>query len=633
MTDAKVEAKVGPKDGAPAEADPAGSPAEAELEEALFDAPERGSADELLDAGAHTDLDAMRHSATHVMAEAVLDLFPGTQLGIGPAITDGFYYDFKLDRPLTPADLAAIEERMAASIAADHPFVRRELPPEEGRAFFAERQQPFKIEILDDLAAKSKAEGTPMPPTTLYEHGPFVDLCKGPHVASTGKIGPFKLLAVSGAYWRGDQKRPALQRIYGTVWPTQDELDAYLWRRAEAKKRDHRRLGVQLDLYSFHDVSPGSAFWHPKGQLLWRTLEGAMRELQARNGYVEVSTPILVSHRVWQQSGHWDHYRDNMFVLDIEGQPYSLKPMNCPESTFIYRSRLRSYRDLPIRYAEFGRLHRNELSGALSGLTRVRQFVQDDGHNYVRPDQLQAEIASLLAMIREAYGWFGLEPRYTFATRPDDALGDPALWDRAESYIQAALDAAGVAYRVLPKDGTFYAPKIDIYIDDALGREWQLATIQADLTMLPERFDLSYIDEDGKAQRPIAVHRAIYGSLERFIAILVEHFAGAFPLWVAPVQAVVIPIADRHVDAARELAGVLETRGLRVEVDDTSNRMQYKIRAAQEQKVPYMVVLGDREIEARTASPRTRAGEQQPAEDWDSFADRLARESAARGVS
>ncbi|HXI80351.1 MAG TPA: threonine--tRNA ligase [Verrucomicrobiae bacterium] len=633
MTDAKVEAKVGSKDGAPAEADPAGSPAEAELEEALFDAPERGSADELLDAGAHTDLDAMRHSATHVMAEAVLDLFPGTQLGIGPAITDGFYYDFKLDRPLTPADLAAIEERMAASIAADHPFVRRELPPEEGRAFFAERQQPFKIEILDDLAAKSKAEGTPMPPTTLYEHGPFVDLCKGPHVASTGKIGPFKLLAVSGAYWRGDQKRPALQRIYGTVWPTQDELDAYLWRRAEAKKRDHRRLGVQLDLYSFHDVSPGSAFWHPKGQLLWRTLEGAMRELQARNGYVEVSTPILVSHRVWQQSGHWDHYRDNMFVLDIEGQPYSLKPMNCPESTFIYRSRLRSYRDLPIRYAEFGRLHRNELSGALSGLTRVRQFIQDDGHNYVRPDQLQAEIASLLAMIREAYGWFGLEPRYTFATRPDDALGDPALWDRAESYIQAALDAAGVAYRVLPKDGTFYAPKIDIYIDDALGREWQLATIQADLTMLPERFDLTYIDEDGKAQRPIAVHRAIYGSLERFIAILVEHFAGAFPLWVAPVQAVVIPIADRHVDAARELAGVLETRGLRVEVDDTSNRMQYKIRAAQEQKVPYMVVLGDREIEARTASPRTRAGEQQPAEDWDSFADRLARESAARGVS
>ncbi len=322
-----------------------------------------------------------------------------------------------------------------------------------------------------------------------------------------------------------------------------------------------------------------------------------------------------------------------MFILDIEGQPYSLKPMNCPESTFIYRSRLRSYRDLPLRYAEFGRLHRNELSGALSGLTRVRQFIQDDGHVFVRPDQLQDEISSLIGMIREAYGWFGLEPRYTFATRPDGAIGDPALWDKAEAYVQAGLEAAGVPYRVKPKDGTFYAPKIDIYIDDALGREWQMATIQADLTMLPERFDLTYIDEEGKPQRPIAVHRAIYGSLERFIGILVEHFGGAFPLWVAPVQAVVIPIADRHVDAARELAGVLGGRGLRVEVDDSSNRMQYKIRTAQEQKVPYMIVLGDREIEARTASPRTRGGEQQPAEGWDDLAERLAAEVRERRPS
>jgi threonyl-tRNA synthetase len=619
------------KDAPATDAPPAEEPAAIEDDE-LFEAPERGSADELLDAGAHSELDAMRHSAAHVMAEAVLDLFPGTQLGIGPAIQDGFYYDFKLDRPLTPADLAKIEERMAASVAADHPFVRKELTPEEGRAFFVEHDQPFKVEILDDLAARAKASNSPMPPVSVYEHGPFVDLCKGPHVASTGQIGPFKLLAVSGAYWRGDQNRPSLQRIYGTVWPTQEELDAYLWRRDEAKKRDHRRLGVQLDLYSFHDVAPGSAFWHPKGQRIWRTLEGAMRELQARYGYDEVSTPILVSHRVWQQSGHWDHYRDNMFVLDVEGQPFSLKPMNCPESTFIYRSRLRSYRDLPIRYAEYGRLHRNELSGALSGLTRVRQFIQDDGHVFVRPDQLQDEIQSLLAMIREAYGWFGLEPRYAFATRPDDAIGDPAMWDRAEGYIKAALESAGVAYKVKPKDGTFYAPKIDIYIDDALGREWQMATIQADLTMLPERFDLTYVDEEGKAQRPIAIHRAIYGSLERFIGILVEHFAGAFPLWVAPVQAVVIPIADRHVDAARELAGVLASRGLRVEVDDSSNRMQYKIRAAQEQKVPYMIVLGDREVEARTASPRTRSGEQQPAEDWDALADRLSRISLERRI-
>src|SRR3954469_5216443 len=585
----------------------------------LFEAPARGSADELLDARAGDPLDPMRHSAAHVMAESVLDLFPGTKLGIGPAIDDGFYYDFQLERPLTPKDLEAIEQRMAASVMADHPFVRKEFAFDEGRQFFADRDQPFKVEILDDLAAKAKAEGAALPPTSTFEHGPFIDLCKGPHVESTGKIGPFKLLAVAGAYWRGDQQRPALQRIYGTVWATQEDLDAYLWRRGEAKKRDHRRLGVQLDLYSFHDVSPGSAFWHPKGQRIWRTLEGAMRELQAQNGYDEISTPILVSHRVWQQSGHWDHYRDNMFVLDIEGQPFSLKPMNCPESTFIYRSRLRSYRDLPLRYAEYGRLHRNELSGALSGLTRVRQFVQDDGHVYVRPDQLQAEIASLIAMIREAYGWFGLEPRYTFATRPDDAIGDPALWDRAEGYIQAALETAGVAYTVKPKDGTFYAPKIDIYIDDALGREWQMATIQADLTMLPERFALPYIDETGQPQRPIAIHRAVYGSLERFIGILVEHFGGALPMWVAPVQAVIIPIADRHNDAAEELAGLLRERGLFVEVDDSSNRMQYKIRTAQEQKVPYMIVLGDREIEARTASPRTRAGEQQPAESWESL--------------
>jgi threonyl-tRNA synthetase len=598
-----------------------------------FDAPERGSAEELLDAGARSDLDAMRHSTAHVMAEAVLDLFPGTQLGIGPAIADGFYYDFRLDRPLTPADLAAIEERMAASVAADHPFVRREMSPEEGRAFFAERNQPFKVEILDDLGAKSEAVDAPMPPVSLYEHGAFVDLCKGPHVASTGKIGPFKLLAVAGAYWRGDEKRPMLQRIYGTVWQNQDDLDAHLWRRAEAKKRDHRRLGVALVLFSFHDVSPGSAFWHPKGQRVWRTLEGAMRELQERRGYQEISTPIVVSEKLWRQSGHWDLYRDNMFLIESEGQMFSLKPMNCPESSIVYRSKKRSYRDLPIRYSEYGRLHRNERSGTLSGLTRVRQFIQDDAHLYVRPDQLTAEIEALLGEVREAYSWVGLEPRFAFATKPDKAIGDPALWERAEELIHAALSRSGAEFVVKPKDGTFYAPKIDIYIDDALGREWQMATIQVDLVMLPERFDLTYTDDEGTEQRPIAIHRAIYGSLERFIGILVEHFAGAFPLWLAPVQAVVVPIADRHIDAALELAGVLRERGLRVEVDESSNRMQYKIRTAQEQKVPYMVVLGDREIEARTASPRTRAGEQQPPEAWDAFADRLTEESRSRKVT
>jgi threonyl-tRNA synthetase len=604
-----------------------------EHEEVGLVVPKRGSAEELLDASAGDPLDPMRHSAAHVMAEAVMDLFPGTKLGIGPAIEGGFYYDFEITRPLAPDDLAAIEARMAESVKADHPFARRELSPGEGRAFFAERGQPYKVEILDDLAAKAKANGSAMPPTSVYEHGPFVDLCKGPHVESTGRIGPFKLLALAGAYWRGDEKRPMLQRIYGTVWPTQEELDRYLWRREEAKKRDHRRLGVQLDLFSFHDVSPGAPFWHPKGWTLYRTLEGAMRELQERRGYQEIYTPPLVHRKLWEQSGHWDLYREHMFLVEAEDQTFSLKPMNCPESTYIYRSRVRSYRELPLRLSEYGKLHRNELSGTLSGLTRVRHFVQDDAHIYVRPDQLMAELEALLGEVREAYSWFGLVPRFAFATKPDKAIGDPSLWERAEELIHAALMRSGAEFVVKPKDGTFYAPKIDIYIDDALGREWQMATIQADLVMLPERFDLTYIDEEGHQQRPIAIHRAIYGSLERFIGIITEHFAGAFPLWLAPVQAIVVPIADRHVAAAEELAGVLRGRRLRVEVDGSDSRMQNKIRLAQGQKIPYMVVLGDREVEARTASPRTRAGEQLPPEPWEAFADRLAEKSRERRVS
>ncbi len=596
----------------------------------VLEAPVRGSAEEMLDAGAHSDLDAMRHSTAHVMAEAVLDLFPGAKLGIGPAIADGFYYDFDLARPLTPDDLEAIEARMRESIAADHPFVRREIPLADARAVAEGQGQTYKVEILDDLARKAAEAGEPPPVTSFYEHGPFSDLCKGPHVERTGKIGPFKLLSVAGAYWRGDEKRPMLQRIYGTVWASPEDLDHYLWRRAEAKKRDHRKLGVQLDLYSFHDVSPGSAFWHPKGQRIWRTLETAMRELQLKRGYEEISTPILVDKKLWQQSGHWDLYDANMFRLTSEDHDFALKPMNCPESTFIYKSKVRSYRDLPLRLNEYGRLHRNERSGTLSGLTRVRQFIQDDAHVYVRPDQLADEIEAMLGEVREAYSWVGLTPRFAFATKPDKAIGDPALWEKAELLVKAALDKAGGDYAIKPKDGTFYAPKIDIYIDDALGREWQMATIQADLTMLPERFDLTYIDEEGKEQRPIAIHRAIYGSLERFIGILVEHFAGAFPLWLAPVQAVIIPIADRHVDAARTLVAIMRARGLRVEVDASDGRMQNKIRVAQEQKVPYMMVIGDREAEARTASPRTRAGEQQAVEGWEELAARLAAETMAR---
>jgi len=600
------------------------------------EAPARGSVEELLDAGAHGELDAMRHSAAHVMAEAVLAILPDARLGIGPAISDGFYYDFDLPRPLTPDDLAAIEERMTASVTADHPFSRRETSWEEARAACEAAGQSYKVEILDDLADQARAEGTEPTGASFYDHGSFSDLCRGPHVASTGRLGPFKLLSVAGAYWRGDEKRPMLQRIYGTVWPTRDELDLHLWRRAEAKKRDHRRLGVALDLYSFHDVSPGAAFWHPKGQLVWRALETAMRELQDRRGYQEVSTPIVVSERLWRQSGHWDHYRDNMFLIESEGQTFSLKPMNCPESTFIYRSRLRSYRDLPLRYAEYGRLHRNERSGTLSGLTRVRQFIQDDAHIYCRPDQILEEIKAMLGEVRESYGWFGLEPRFAFATKPDDALGDPELWAKAEDLIAEAFSATNTPFTSKPKDGTFYAPKIDIYIDDALGREWQMATIQVDLVMLPERFDLTYIDEHGSEQRPVAIHRAIYGSLERFIGILVEHFAGAFPLWLAPVQAIVIPISDRHVEPARELAAMLAGRGLRVEADDSDGRMQNKIRLATARKIPYMLVLGDREVEGRTATVRRRDAEAGAAQEtlaWTDLADRLSTESSERRLS
>jgi threonyl-tRNA synthetase len=607
---------------------PAGG--EAAVSDEYFEAAIRGSVDELLDAGAQTDLDAMRHSSAHVMAEAVTELFPDAQLGIGPAIDDGFYYDFLLPRPLTPDDLGAIEERMHASVAADHPFVRQELPFDEGRALFESRNQPFKVEILDDLAARARELGEPLPPISTYQHGAFIDLCKGPHVASTGKIGAFKLMTVAGAYWRGSEKRPMLQRIYGTVWPTQAELDAYLERLEEAKRRDHRRLGVQLDLFSFHDVSPGAAFWHPKGWTLYRTLENAMRELQADRGYQEIYTPPMVAKKLWEQSGHWDLYREHMFLIEAEEQTFSLKPMNCPESTYIYKSRTRSYRDLPLRLSEYGKLHRNELSGALSGLTRVRHFVTDDAHIYVAPDQIGSEIQALLDEVRTSYSWFGLEPHLTFGTRPEKALGDPALWDRAEKLMREALESSGMRYRTKEGDGAFYAPKIDIQVEDALGREWQTATIQVDLVMLPERFDLTYVDEGGEHVRPVAIHRAIYGSLERFIGVLIEHFAGAFPVWCAPVQAVLIPISDRHVEGARQLETLLRHRRLRVEVDDSANRMQNKIRLAQEQKVPYMLVLGDREIEARTVAIRKRSGEQENGVTWDAFVDRLAEETAAR---
>jgi threonyl-tRNA synthetase len=604
-------------------------PGDDEHEPDDFDAPDRGSADELLDAGAHTELDAMRHSTAHVMAEAVMDLFPGTRLGIGPAIDGGFYYDFELPRPLTPDDLAAIEARMAVSVAADHPFVRAELSPAEGRAFFSERGQPYKVEILDDLGAKAEAAGEPLSPVSTYEHGPFIDLCKGPHVPSTGRIGPFKLLSVAGAYWRGDEKRPMLQRIYGTVWATQDELEQYLWRRAEAKKRDHRKLGRELDLFSFHPESPSAPFWHPRGMALWRALETWSREVRREGGFDEVRTPAVVRKELWETSGHWALYQDNMFVLEDGDYVSGLKPMNCPESMLIYKTQVRSYRDLPMRLADYSWLFRNERTGALAGMFRVRQLTQDDSHVICRDDQVIDEVNLALSLVRRQYLPFGFEPTFKLATRPEKRLGTDEFWAMAEGKLAEALDGGGIAYQMDPGGGAFYAPKIDVFIEDALGRQWQMATIQLDY-QLPQRFELEYRSADGGVERPVVIHYAIYGSFERFIGILVEHYAGAFPLWLAPVQAVVIPIADRHVEAGRELASVLGSRGLRVEVDDSDNRMQNKIRLAQGQKVPYMLVLGDREIEARTAAPRTRAAEQMPAEGWEALADRLAQETADR---
>jgi threonyl-tRNA synthetase len=601
-------------------------------EEELLEAPARGSADELLDAGAGDLLGRMRHSAAHVMADAVMRLFPKVKLGIGPAITDGFYYDFLLERPLTPEDLLSIEAEMEKIVAADHEFKLDDYPFAEAREALVRFEQPFKIEILDDLGTKAAAAGLPAPNVTTYRHGDFQDLCRGPHVASTGKIGPRKLLSIAGAYWRGKSDRPMLQRIYGTAWETQEQLDQFLWRREEARKRDHRKLGVALDLFSFHDVSPGSAFWHPKGQRLWRTLEGAMREMQDRRGYQEISTPIVVSKRLWEQSGHWDLYRENMFIIESESEEFSLKPMNCPESTVIYKSRTRSYRDLPLRLSEYGRLHRNELSGTLSGLTRVRHFIQDDAHIYVRPDQIESEVDALLEEVREVYSWFGLPVELVFSTKPAKALGDPKLWEKAEAMIEAALKRSGAAWSLKPGDGAFYAPKIDILVRDALGREWQTATIQVDLAMLPERFDLEYADEAGERVRPIAIHRAIYGSLERFIGILVEHYAGAFPLWLAPEQAVIIPIADRHLNAAERGLQTLRAAGIRASIDASSNRMQNKIRVAQEQKVPLMLVVGDKEAEAAGAAARWRDGTQDPAASWEAIASAVAAKVASRAV-
>ena len=562
----------------------------------------RAAADELLDAGAHDRLDTMRHSAAHVMAAAVLELFPEAKLGIGPAIKDGFYYDFDLPRALTPADLEAVEERMRAQVGANVPFERTDLDREAALNQLQNEGQDYKVEIVRELPEADAQV------VSFYRHGAFIDLCRGPHVAATGELGPFKLLNSAGAYWRGDEKRPMLQRIYGTVWESQEDLDRYLWRLDEAKKRDHRKLGRDLDLFTFHPESPAAPFWHPRGMAIWRALEAWSLEVRRSGGFVEVRTPSLVRKEMWETSGHWELYQDNMFVLDDHGHLSGLKPMNCPQEILVYKTRSHSYRELPIRFADYSVLFRKELTGALSGMFRVRQLVQDDSHVFCRDDQVIDEINLALDLVRKQFAPFGVTPTFKLATRPEKRLGTDEFWDAAEGKLIEALSGGGIPYTLDPGGGAFYAPKIDVFIEDALGREWQMATVQLDY-QLPQRFDLEYRTADGGFERPAIIHYAIYGSFERFMAVITEHFAGAFPLWLAPVQVMVIPIADRHIEYAGTVRDALAAEGLRAEVDDRSERMQAKLRDAQEQKIPVMVVVGDRDQEAGAVSPRSRTGE------------------------
>src|SRR5437016_7713487 len=570
-----------------------------------------------------TPLATLRHSTSHVMAQAVKRLFPEVKVAIGPAIEDGFYYDFFKAEPFTPEDLARIEDEMRSIAKADLRFERREMPRAEAIAFFRQRGERFKVEILEGLDA---------PTVSLYTQGDFIDLCRGPHVGSTGQIRFFKLLSSSGAYWRGDEKNPMLQRIYGTAWLTQEELDRHLWRLEEAKKRDHRKLGRELDLYIFNEVSPGAPIWLPGGWTIVRELERFVREKLDASGYQEISTPILVNKKLWEQSGHWDYYQENMFLVESEEQIFSLKPMNCPESTIVYRHALRSYRDLPLRFSDMGRLHRNERSGTLTGLFRVRQFTQDDAHIYCRLDQLQGEITMLLEQVKDWYRSFGLEPLFKLSTRPAKSLGTDEQWQVAEQGLADALRANGLAFDLNPGDGTFYGPKIDVDILDALARRWQIATIQIDFQQ-PERFGLEYIDSDGQPKRPVMVHRAIFGSFERFIGILTEHYAGAFPTWLAPVQARVLPISEQFADYARSVHARLRAARLRAELDDRNEKLGYRIRDAQVRKVPYMLVVGAREAENGTVSLRHRTGDDLGAVPLDRVLADLAREIGSRDVS
>lgn len=560
-----------------------------------------------------------RHSTAHILAQAVKRLYPNTKLGIGPSIEDGFYYDFDREESFTTHDLEKIEDEMRAIIKEDIPFEKMVVRREEAIKILEDMGEKYKVELVKNLPEDAEI--------SFYKQGNFIDLCAGPHVTSTGKIKAFKLMSIAGAYWRGDEKNKMLQRIYGTAFNKKEELENYLHRIEEAKKRDHRKLGKELDLFSLHEEGPGFPFFHPKGMIIRNILEDFWRREHKKRGYQEIKTPIILHENLWKQSGHWDHYKENMYFTTIDDEGYAVKPMNCPGGMLLYKRKMHSYRELPLRLAELGLVHRHELSGVLHGLMRVRCFTQDDAHIFMLPSQITDEIIGVIDLVDYFYKIFGFNYRVELSTRPENSMGSDEMWEKATNALKEALDIKGIDYKVNEGDGAFYGPKIDFHLEDSIGRTWQCGTIQLDFQM-PERFDLTYIGQDGEKHRPVMIHRVIFGSIERFIGILIEHFAGAFPLWLAPVQVKVIPITDKHHEYANKVANMLEQKDIRVEVDYRNEKVGYKIREAQLEKIPYMVIVGDKEEAEGTVSIRARKEGDIGTERMDTFINKLMNEIA-----
>jgi len=567
-------------------------------------------------------LEVLRHSTAHLLAYAVKDLFPDAQVTIGPVIEDGFYYDFSYKRPFTPEDLAAIEERMTELAKKDEPVARKLMPRDEAVKFFESMGEHYKAEIIASIPSNEDI--------SLYSEGKFIDLCRGPHVPSTGKLKVFKLTKLAGAYWRGDSRNEMLQRIYGTAWAKKEDLELYLHRLEEAEKRDHRKLGRALDLFHLQDEAPGMVFWHPKGWTIWQQVEQTMRRVYQDNGYQEIKCPMILDRSLWEKSGHWENYKEQMFFTESEKREFAIKPMNCPGHVMLFNSDMRSYRDLPLRYGEFGSCHRNEPSGALHGVMRVRAFTQDDGHIFCSEEQIQSECTAFNRLALEVYKDFGFDDIVIkLALRPEKRLGSDETWDRAENALREALKACAVEWVELPGEGAFYGPKIEYHLKDSLGRSWQCGTMQVDYSM-PAQLSAEYVAEDNTRKVPVMLHRAIVGSLERFIAILIEHYAGAMPLWLAPHQVVVLTITDRQADYARAVTERLKSAGFRAIADLRNEKITYKIREHSLQKLPYQVILGDNELQAQQVAVRTRAGEDLGAMPLDAFIDRLTTEAASR---